>query len=549
MTATPPRKNQLWHPARGISFSPSPSPLSSPAQSSNNLVEVPKVIRRFHDSATVRSVGTQTEAISNTVTVSGQAAGSGLDLQGPVKITGGSVSVQSVPGTKTQLKKRVADKPETKLIKTTHGPPPPLLEYQIVDDLYHAAKKAPAGSPKSFWSYSQYRRTAKDGSSHAVKVHYCTSTHTMERVCKQYFMNEKIIGFDLEWMVDATKSDGPRRNVSLIQIASVSRVGLFHVALFPKVEDLVGPSFRSLMENPEVTKLGVSIKGDCTRLRNFLDVDSRGLMELSHMYRLVTYSRDRQYHLINRRLVPLAKQVEEYLHLPLFKGEDVRASDWSKRLSWDQVTYAASDAYVALHLYATLEHYRKQLDPCPPHPYHAELDRAIQLAAGVEVTKPSNTLEADTVAVTDGCEPAAHKELVSVEEPKTKKSLVPKAKSAPTSLTTKPTLRPKDSRIEVAEDRVASYRASHSQTRSTFAELRSYFLWHCYDLSPTVIAELLRDPPLKTATVVGYILSVVQAEKLPVDRDRLREVADFVPVSKLRTRWPVVMGMIATPAS
>lgn len=438
----------------------------------------------------------------------------------------------------------------------TDHPPPAVFEYKMVDDLFYAAKKAPRGTPASFWSYNQYRRTAEDGSLDKVKVHYCRSTHTMERVCKEHFMNEKVLGFDLEWMADSTRWDGLKKNVSLIQLASPSRIGLFHVALFPDTKDMVGPSFRSIMENPDVMKVGVSIKGDTTRLRRCLDVHSRGLIELSNLYKLVVHSRNQEYHKINRRLVPLAVQVEEFLHLPLFKGQDVRSSDWSKALNMDQVLYSASDAYAGVQLYATLDHHRKQLDPCPPHPHFAESNLAIQIAEGVKATIPDDSVEADDDVlaneettgslilnvVIDG-------ELYTVPPlPKeTKKKARQAKKSAPTTPpTAKPLEQPKDSRLEISEDRVAAYRASHPNTRATVAQLRSYYLWHCYDLPPFIIAQLVRRPPLKTATVVQYILSVVQSdENLPVDMNQLREVAKLIPSKALWARFPRIFVRIA----
>ncbi|KAF2970074.1 hypothetical protein GQX73_g3526 [Xylaria multiplex] len=413
----------------------------------------------------------------------------------------------------------------------------------MVDDLFYAAKNSPLESPRSYWSYEQYRRTAEDGSSHKVRVHYCRSRHTMERVCKEYFMDEKVLGFDLEWMVDANRRDGPKKNVSLIQLASPSRIALFHVALFANSDDMVGPSFRSLMENPDVIKVGVSIKGDTTRLRTFLDVDSRGLMELSHLYRLVTYSRNGEYHNINRKLVPLATQVQDFLHLPMFKGASVRSSDWSKPLDMNQVAYSASDAYAGLQLYETLQHHRRQLDPCPPSPHLAELNLRIRLADGVKVTRLEDTLKASDVVALETIS-LNDKETASLITVSTKTNTSIVSNKKPASKSPKSPERPKDSRVEVAEDRVASYRSSHPETRATFVQLRAYFLWHCFDLSPTAIAELLRDPPLQTRTVVGYILTAVQSEKLPVDRERLREVADLIPLGTLQSRWPVVRGML-----
>ena len=75
---------------------------------------------------------------------------------------------------------------------------------------------------------------------------------------------------------------------------------------------------------------GVSVKADCTRLRKFLGIDSHGLFELSHLYKLVKYSSG-DVTKINKALVSLAQQVSEHLHLPLAKG-DVRMSDWSKSM-------------------------------------------------------------------------------------------------------------------------------------------------------------------------------------------------------------------------
>ncbi|KAI0457914.1 ribonuclease H-like protein [Xylaria acuta] len=537
MTATPPRTNQLWHPARGISFSRGPAPRESPTQSPRAMAEASTGINQYHVAISETIGALSEEALAATVVQrTTTPPPPSLGLGALAQHVDRCVSVQSAAKTGA-----VSEEPER---KATDDPPPPVFEYKMVDDLFYTAKKSPPGSPESFWSYTQYRYAAEDGSSHKVKVHYCRSKHTMERVCKQYFMDEKVLGFDLEWMADSTKGDSLKKNVSLIQLASPSRIGLFHVALFADSEDMVGPSFRSIMEDPDVTKVGVSVKGDTTRLRNYLDIQSRGLMELSNLYKLVTYSRNRQYHNINRRLVPMATQVEEYLHLPLFKGQDVRSSDWSRPLDMKQVLYSASDAYAGLHLYATLDYHRKQLDPCPPLPHRAELNLAIPLAEGVRVTSPDVTLEAD-VAPTNGGAPAAPEkpsvaalDTIDVED-------IEKQRPALTTPTPRTPERPKDSRVEVAEDRVASYRASHPQTRSSVAQLRSYFLWHCYDLSPVAAAQLLRDPPLKTVTVVQYILSVVQVEKLPVDRDRLREVADLIPQSTLWARWPAVASMIA----
>lgn len=217
-------------------------------------------------------------------------------------------------------------------------PPKTQLEYNVCEEAFSAARDAPLGSTSSYWSHKMYRGPlGDDGKPRNVTVHYCKSKHTMERTC-QYFKDEKVLGFDMEWFPNATKASGPRLNCSLLQLASPSRIALFHVSLFPDKDedDLITPTFRRIMEDPEISKVGVNIKGDCTRMRTHLGLGTRGIFELSHMYRLVKFSSTGEFDLITKKLVPLAKQVEECLGLPLFKGYDVRGSNWSKSLNMRQ---------------------------------------------------------------------------------------------------------------------------------------------------------------------------------------------------------------------
>jgi hypothetical protein len=151
---------------------------------------------------------------------------------------------------------------------------------------------------------------------------------------------------------------------------------------------------RKIMEDPKVTKVGVAIKADCTRLRKNLGIESQGLFELSHLYKLVKFSESKDTHLINKTLVSLAHQVQDHLHLPLFKGE-VRGSDWSQALNMEQIKYAASDPYAAVQLYYTLDAKRKRLEPTPPLPWHAELDLPIRIAEGIEIPTDGEEDEAD----------------------------------------------------------------------------------------------------------------------------------------------------------
>ncbi|TWU73751.1 hypothetical protein ED733_002088 [Metarhizium rileyi] len=373
------------------------------------------------------------------------------------------------------------------------------LSFKISPTLFHAARTAKAGSLESFWSHTMYQRAGDQGVLERVKVHYCTSRHTTEQVCQEHFLGQAVLGFDLEWLPYSTRSDGPRENVSLIQIASPERIGLFHVAMFAENEDFVPPTLRSIMEDPNVSKVGVQIQGDCTRMKNYLGVQCQGIFELSHLYKQVKYTAAKTPELINRVPVALSTQVLELLGLPLFKGEVVRSSNWMKRLN-----YSASDAYAGVQLYHVLESRRKGLDPCPPRPHHAELGLPIPVA------KPKAEPDSD---VGDVASDDSFSSIGSVLEAELLNLPLDPIK---------PLVR--DPRILAAEERASEYRKSKKKSISAQpAALRAYFVWHSnVSLKPEAVARLLRDPPLKTNTVVSYILNVIVGEKMAFDKKRLK---------------------------
>lgn len=314
---------RLWHPVHGISFSP-----TRPEDDSQPRVDTP---RSLHTTTASQHIAT---AVSDNSEVHDE------DSDGPF-LTAPEFQTESDTGSLVDAPVEddfliqaeseaavVITKAETRPTE----PPTTDLEYKVALGAFREAQKAPKGSPESFWSHTIYRGPDEQ----RVKVHYCKSQHTMERVC-QYFLDDKVLGFDLEWSPQATRNSGPRDNVSLIQLANESRIALFHVSLFPEKSELVSPTFRKIMEDPTVMKTGVAIKGDCTRVRKHLGVDVQGAFELSHLYKIVKYSESGQHKLINRLLVRLDVQVEEHLGLPLYKGDVVRSSDWTKALNMKQV--------------------------------------------------------------------------------------------------------------------------------------------------------------------------------------------------------------------
>ena len=108
-------------------------------------------------------------------------------------------------------------------------------------------------STASFWHFTLYQ--GPGGDKDKVKVHYCKNKEATEKVA-QLFLDEEVLGFDIEWKPSSSATDGIAKNVSLIQIASEERVLLAHIARYPnaaiseteqRVDDFVTPSLKKLL--------------------------------------------------------------------------------------------------------------------------------------------------------------------------------------------------------------------------------------------------------------------------------------------------------------
>jgi hypothetical protein len=252
-----------------------------------------------------------------------------------------------------------------------------------------------AGSSQLFWTHKSQR--GPDGQK--LMVHYCRTLESTEEIAR-LFLDSKVIGFDMEWKAQASAWDSIQSNLSLIQVANEERIALFQIALFRPghtLKDLVAPSLKQLLESPDITKVGVSIKADATRLRKYLGVEATSIFELSHLFKLVKYGLT-QPKLVNKRGVNLSDQAEEHLGLPLEKSEDVRCGDWTRPLNYRQVqcelhlsykccsgmlTFitidAATDPYACICLFNIMNEKRQAMDSVPPLPAHAELNLPIVL--------------------------------------------------------------------------------------------------------------------------------------------------------------------------
>lgn len=441
-------------------------------------------------------------------------------------------------------------------------PPFTPLEFTIPEEVFRNAKAANIGSAGSFWSHDLYRgpkgteQWAK--AERRVQVHYCKSPKTAEEAL-QHFLGEECLGLDLEWVPCVHKNAGVRRNVSLVQLASPSRVVLLHLALYPKVdEQFVTPTLKKILEDPAVSKTGVAIKGDCLRLERYLGIKVQGMFELSHLFNQVTHLAKGAPELVNKKLVSLARQVYETTGLPLFKDQKVRSSDWSKPLNYKQVGYSASDAYAGVQVYAMLNHKRQELDPVPDLPFHAELDRPIPLPPGLELPTSDAEKEVSDGAETEAdgklertvweyedVEAAVNDQSVDANATIAEGVMVASAEPAPKQKAKTPLTKPSRGPVDPTDPRIVAAETWQSQFISTrkggkpkaqAAKLRAYFLWHAnVDLNPEGMSQMLR---IQTRTVVTYILDAVTQEKLPYDKFRLKaEVVSHVPKDLLQMRY------------
>ncbi|KAF7194782.1 hypothetical protein HII31_03905 [Pseudocercospora fuligena] len=445
---------------------------------------------------------------------------------------------------------------------------PTILHYQIPAKDYRDAVMASPSSAAAFWSHTLYK--SPEGSK--VQVYYCKTMETAERQL-QLFLNEPVLGFDLEWEQYAgSDKDSIKKNISLVQIAAEDKIALIQVALFKgdTIEELMPPSLRTILEDENIAKAGVNVGGDATRIRKYFGINMRGIFELSHMYRVV-----RTPNQVSFKLVSLAEQVQNVLLLPLLKS-DVRVSAWSRSLNHQQTTYAAADAYAGFRLYNKLDNERKALTPAPPRPAYFETGKPLILGNGQAVERSKvrsrvaakkaasgevaddgedddvffdaleelpdtyelGSLESEPVSTEAGkaapeeaaeaIDTAIYPKLPPLDPPSTTSAV--KLPSKPASSQPKPQAL-SNAQTTLADDWISSLDPKPSKLGPS--TLRAYHLWHHQDLSVQEVAKSCREPPLALTTVASYIMQAIKEENLPYQSDRLRDVLQCLP----RTVW------------
>lgn len=157
------------------------------------------------------------------------------------------------------------------------------------------------------------------------------------------------------------------------------------------------------------------------------------------------------------------------------------------------------------------------MDPPPDGPRHAELGLPIPIPPTPEVSDVESDAEAlrsdASSEFSDGSIEEVMLELAATQEADAAGKTA--AQSAETTV--------RDTKMEAAEAKIKQLRASRP-LRAPPSALRAFYVWQADDeLPPVEVAKLLRDPPLQTGTVIGYILDAIRGEKLDFPKDRLQK--------------------------
>ena len=162
-------------------------------------------------------------------------------------------------------------------------------------------------------------------------VHLITTPSDVERAM-QDLLSESVIGFDTETRPAFRR--GESYYPSLVQFATAKAVYLVQVQ-----RGDYSKSMREIFSSENIIKAGVSVKDDLRNLKNLFEFDENAVVDLGKLAR--------RYGLKQTGVRNLAGI---FLGVRIPKG--AKTTNWAAgRLTPQQITYAATDAWVCRELY------------------------------------------------------------------------------------------------------------------------------------------------------------------------------------------------------
>ncbi len=155
-------------------------------------------------------------------------------------------------------------------------------------------------------------------------------------------LKHKILGFDTETKPWFRKGNSNTNKVALLQFSSEKTAWLFRL-------NSIGfhPLFSTVLENPEILKIGVAINDDLKHLKALHNFNENGFIDLQKYVK--------EFDIISMGLKKLTAIV---LGFRISKSQQL--SNWEiKLLTNAQARYAATDAWTCLEIYKKLYKNRK----------------------------------------------------------------------------------------------------------------------------------------------------------------------------------------------
>ncbi|XP_002974045.2 Werner Syndrome-like exonuclease [Selaginella moellendorffii] len=150
-----------------------------------------------------------------------------------------------------------------------------------------------------------------------------------------------VLGFDTEWKPSFERGAVPGRTAVLQLCLDSSRCYVFHI-----FHSGIPPQLQKLLEEETISKAGIGISGDVSKLKLDYGVTVTGSVDLSAMA---------NQKLKRSQSWSLSSLAEELTCKVIDKPTDIRCGDWELQpLSPAQLSYAATDAFASLHLYQAL---------------------------------------------------------------------------------------------------------------------------------------------------------------------------------------------------
>ncbi|MBN2482381.1 MAG: 3'-5' exonuclease domain-containing protein 2 [Bacteroidales bacterium] len=166
---------------------------------------------------------------------------------------------------------------------------------------------------------------------------YLVDTVEKLEAVKPLLLKEKTFGFDTETKPSFKK--GQIHQVSLLQLATNDKAFLFRLNKIKMPSLLV-----RIIQDPDCLKIGAAIREDLNALKRLKSMEPKGFVELQELVK--------KYGIADNGLKKLAANV---LGIRISKRN--QTSNWARAmLTEEQLQYAATDAWVCLEIYKTLNH-------------------------------------------------------------------------------------------------------------------------------------------------------------------------------------------------